>query len=299
MDVETKRLDDYISMGRYVILICVLAELMILPQVSSIFYMMYAGASPSLSACGEDLTFDPELDEKEACRLYHQLASENCSTPSLRYEFKSVNVEWNYICENANIIKNSISIQMIGVLAGSLVFGQLSDLYGRRKGLLGTMTGVALSSLITAKSTTLVHFTVIRTIVGFFTGGGIAVLNVFVIENIPKRHRMWINMVITWSPNFIPMAVLAWFSADWRTLTVVNAIACVPGILFCLIWIRESPQWLLQRGRISEACEIMRRDFECSEESNLNDVVEKEYQLICRDGSRKKTLLIRSSVLFR
>ncbi|VDM56794.1 unnamed protein product [Angiostrongylus costaricensis] len=217
MDERTKRLDDYISMGRYVILVCVLAELMILPQVSSMYYMMYAGASPSLSACGDDLIFDPELDEKEVCRLYQQVALENCSASSLRYEFKSVNVEWNYICENASIIKNSISVQMIGVLTGSVVFGQLSDLYGRRKGMLGTMTGMAVSLLLVAKSATLVQFTVTRTIVGFFTGGSIA------------------------------------------------------------IWIRESPQWLLQRGRVNEAIEIMRGEFNCFKETDMNDVIEKEY----------------------
>uniref|UniRef100_A0A0K0DE66 MFS domain-containing protein n=1 Tax=Angiostrongylus cantonensis TaxID=6313 RepID=A0A0K0DE66_ANGCA len=272
MDEGTKRLDDYISMGRYVILVCVLAELMILPQVSSMYYMMYAGASPSLSACGDDLIFDPELDEKEVCRLYHHVALENCSAPSFRYEFKSVNVEWNYICENANIIKNSISVQMIGVLTGSVVFGQLSDLYGRRK-----VSGMAASLLLVAKSATLVQFTVTRTIVGFFTGGSIAVLNVFIMENIPKRHRMWINMVITWSPNIMPMALMAWLSAYWRTLAVANAATCVPGILFCLIWIKESPQWLLQRGRINEAIEIMRREFNCFKERDMNNVVEKEY----------------------
>lgn len=36
-------LDDYIQMGKYVLLVCLAAELLILPQVSSMFYMMYAG----------------------------------------------------------------------------------------------------------------------------------------------------------------------------------------------------------------------------------------------------------------
>lgn len=38
-----KRLDDFVHFGRYVVYICIVAELMILTQVSSMFYMVYAG----------------------------------------------------------------------------------------------------------------------------------------------------------------------------------------------------------------------------------------------------------------
>ncbi|KIH67209.1 hypothetical protein ANCDUO_02465 [Ancylostoma duodenale] len=141
-----KRLDDYIELGRYVVCICILAELMILPQVSSMVYMMYAGASPSLASCEDGRIFDSGLEEKE----------------------------WNHFCGNSKAIKNSISIQMLGVLGGSLVFGQISDLFGRRKGLLGTMAGMAVGWVFVAKSATLTQFTIARTVVGFFCGGSIA-----------------------------------------------------------------------------------------------------------------------------
>ncbi|KAK6056699.1 hypothetical protein COOONC_05793 [Cooperia oncophora] len=88
-------------------------------------------------------------------------------------------------------------MQMIGVLIGSALFGQISDSFGRRKGMLVTMTGMAIGWIFVAKSPDLRLFTISRTVVGFFTGGSISVLNVFIMENIPKKHRMWINMAIT------------------------------------------------------------------------------------------------------
>ncbi|VDM70440.1 unnamed protein product [Strongylus vulgaris] len=92
-DKETKRLDDYIKFGPYVICVCILAELMILPQVSSMVYMMYAGASPKLASCEDGSVFDSALEEKEVCTIYHEIESHNCSSPMLSYQFKSVNVE--------------------------------------------------------------------------------------------------------------------------------------------------------------------------------------------------------------
>lgn len=41
--LETHGLDDYIIMGKYVMFVCIAAELLIIPQVFSMFYMMYAG----------------------------------------------------------------------------------------------------------------------------------------------------------------------------------------------------------------------------------------------------------------
>ncbi|PIO71295.1 hypothetical protein TELCIR_06810 [Teladorsagia circumcincta] len=102
------------------------------------------------------------------------------------------------------------------------------------------------------------------------------------MENIPKKHRMWINMAITWSPNMLPFAAMAWLTGEWRSLALVNAIVCVPGLVFCFLCIHESPRWLIQRGKVVQAQEIMRREFGISKEGliheNLHDVVRGEYE---------------------
>lgn len=136
-----------------------MSELMILPQVSSQFYMMFAGglnwqpfkfcvlgAAPRVVGCEGSQMFDESLDDKEMCQEYISLGS-NCSEPQLDYQFHSINVEvtssyilkgvffpfqWGYVCQAAKIVKNSISVQMFGVLVGSVVFGQLSDTFGRK-----------------------------------------------------------------------------------------------------------------------------------------------------------------------
>ncbi|VDP50329.1 unnamed protein product [Heligmosomoides polygyrus] len=158
--------------------------------------------------------------------------------------------------------------------------------------MLATSIGMTIGWVLVAFSTNLTLFTLTRTAVGFFTGGSISVLNVFIMENIPKKHRMWINMAITWAPNMIPFAVMAWLTAEWRSLAMVNAVVCIPGLLFCFFCIHESPRWLIQRRRLDEAREIMSREYGTSKDGlvheSFDDVVKAESELLHRAESKKR-----------
>ncbi|KAF1755464.1 hypothetical protein GCK72_022033 [Caenorhabditis remanei] len=286
---EAHGLDDYIQMGGYVLLVCLAAELLILPQVSSMFYMMYAGAAPRVLSC-DNTVFDSQLEGKEICFEIDRIG--NCSHPNFQYQFKSINVEYNYFCDTSKLVKNSISIQMIGVLTGSIVFGQISDSFGRKIGTQFASIGMFIGWLIVVQSRNLLHFTVSRTILGFFTGGSVSVINVFIMENIPKKHRMWINMAITWSPNMPIYSLFAWIAGDWKTLAYINAFVCLPGFFFFQFFIHESPRWLVTKGKISEAVQVLKRQLKTSNQlhlihEDLEDNLNMEYAKTVKQNTRK------------
>ncbi|KIH52596.1 hypothetical protein ANCDUO_17300 [Ancylostoma duodenale] len=130
-------------------------------------YMVYAGISPTINGCGS-VAFN---SSSEACEILSGLrAASNCA-PNIDYQFKSVNVEFDLLCEDGHLVKNSISIQMLGVLIGAMISGQMSDRYGRKTVLIASLLGVSVFSLGTALAFTFVQFTVLRAVVGIFTGG--------------------------------------------------------------------------------------------------------------------------------
>lgn len=57
---------------------------------------------------------------------------------------------------------------------------------------------------------------------------------VFMVENIPRKDRMWIQNSITWSPNLILFPFVAWLCQDWRTMSVVIAASSIATFLACL-----------------------------------------------------------------
>ncbi|CAI5450626.1 unnamed protein product [Caenorhabditis angaria] len=272
-------LDDYIIMGRYVIFVCIAAELLILPQVSAMFYMIYAGAAPRVVSCAGQ-HFDELLEGKEICFKLEEMP--NCTHPDFRYQFKSVNVEWKYFCKTSKLVKNSISIQMLGAIVGSITFGQISDSFGRKIGSQIALIGMMLSWLIVAKTEDLFQFTIARVITAFFAGGSISIINVFIMENIPKKHRMWINMLITWSPNMPVYAFLAYLAESWDRLALINALVCIPGIVFFQFFIHESPRWLITKGKLEEAKQVLHKQFKTSKQEYLmgeefDDILHLEY----------------------
>ncbi|KAK5985643.1 MFS domain-containing protein [Trichostrongylus colubriformis] len=145
---------------------------------------------------------------------------------------------------------------MFSVLIGALVSGQLSDRFGRKPVLIISLAGMGVFSLATVFSTTFLQFNILRAIVGIFTGALSAVFGVYLIENIPKHHRMWINTIVTWSPNFIIYPIIAYFCYDWRNLALFSFIISLITIVN-LLCLHESPRWLIHHGRIEEARRVL------------------------------------------
>jgi hypothetical protein len=241
---------DFPKFGYYSMFFLILQEAIYLPQCANMTSMIYAGFSPTLESCG-DYSFS-NLSSIEACSRYSQLQNVTSCTPILSTQFQSVAYEFKYFCSSISKVKQSISFQMLGVLLGAVAFGQLSDLFGRRRIMLLCSIGAGILNWFASNSPNLFWFTIYQFSSLFFTGGINTICTVFLMETIPKKHRLWANLAISWSPNYIIIAIIAYFCQTWRMFYKVLGLLNIPTIIL-LFMAYESPRWLIQRGNLKKA----------------------------------------------
>ncbi|CAD5231345.1 unnamed protein product [Bursaphelenchus xylophilus] len=280
-ELKQLKLDDLFRLGKYAALVSITAEFLILLQLGNMFYMMYAGVEPGLVSCGP-VNLQNFTHRKDRCEAFAQAKDRYKCTPELNIQFNSVSSDWNYICADVRQVKRSISWQMLAIIPGAVIGGQLSDLYGRRRIMLVGILCVMVCQVLVYFSPDLLWFTIIRSITQLFNGGIIAIQMVFTVENLPKNHRFWLTNLITWSPNMIVYALMAWATQNWQHLTLLMAALCIPAWIF-LFFLSESPRFLIQKHRFDDAKRELQRiariDGVVVAEEMMERVVESERAL--------------------
>jgi MFS family permease len=150
------------------------------------------------------------------------------------------------------------SFYLIGAVLGSLVFGWLTDRYGRKVFFFVTLATYLVGVLLTAFSWNLASFAVFRFITGAGIGGEYAAINSAIDELIPARLRGRVDIMINGS-YWIGAALGSGatlllldprlFGVDfgWRLGFGIGA-ALGLCILFVRHWVPESPRWLITHG---------------------------------------------------
>jgi MFS family permease len=170
------------------------------------------------------------------------------------------------------------SAYVAGACLGALLFGQLTDRFGRKKLFLVTLGVYTVATVLTAFSMNPMWYFAARFLTGAGIGGEYAAINSAIDELIPAKYRGRVDVAINGSfwvgaaggalltiplldPNVIDQA---W---GWRLAFGLGAILAV-GILIVRRQVPESPRWLFIHGREQEGEEIV-RDIErtVSEES--------------------------------
>jgi MFS family permease len=164
---------------------------------------------------------------------------------------------------------------ILGACLGALVFGRLTDLYGRKKLFLITLAVYLTATVLTAFSKNPLWFYACRFFTGTGIGGEYAAINSAVDELIPARVRGRVDLAINgsfWVGTFcgsllaVPLLDPRFFPVDlgWR-------LAFGLGALFglCILFVRrsvpESPRWMFMHGQARQAEELVsgiERDIE-------------------------------------
>uniref|UniRef100_UPI003AAE8FB3 solute carrier family 22 member 7a n=1 Tax=Centroberyx gerrardi TaxID=166262 RepID=UPI003AAE8FB3 len=162
--------------------------------------------------------------------------------------------EWDLVCENKKLNQALATFFFIGVTLGAILFGQLSDKFGRKSMLLVSFTASGMFGVISAFSTSYTMFAVTRTLSGVALTGMSIISLALGIEWTDVKHRTFTGTIISlsWSVGNMLLALLAYCIRDWRHLMLAVTSPCVAAIISWW-WIPESARWLLVNGRVEEA----------------------------------------------
>jgi len=154
-------------------------------------------------------------------------------------------------------------IYVAGACIGALVFGYLTDRFGRKKLFIITLGLYLVATVATAFSFTPMWFFVCRFLTGAGIGGEYAAINSAIDELIPARRRGAVDLAINGSywlgtafGAILTVFLLnpALFAPDvgWR---LAFGLGAVLGLVILLVRrnVPESPRWMFIHGRDEEA----------------------------------------------
>nr|XP_006990880.1 solute carrier family 22 member 7 isoform X1 [Peromyscus maniculatus bairdii] len=170
-------------------------------------------------------------------------------------EFSSTTAtEWDLVCEQRGLNKVISTCFFIGVLLGAVVYGYLSDRFGRRRLLLVTYVSSLVLTLASAASVNYVMFVLTRTLTGAALAGFTIIVLPLELEWLDVEHRIVAGVISSafWTGGVLLLALVGYLIRSWRWLLLAVTLPCVPGII-SIWWVPESARWLLTQGRVEEA----------------------------------------------
>ncbi|PEE67716.1 MFS transporter [Bacillus thuringiensis] len=120
------------------------------------------------------------------------------------------------------------SINSIGMAVGALIFGILSDKIGRKSVFIITLLLFSIGSGLTALTTTLAMFLVLRFVIGMGLGGELPVASTLVSESVEAHERGKIVVLLEsfWAGGWLIAALISYFvipKYGWEVAMVLSA----------------------------------------------------------------------------
>ncbi|OLR92175.1 MFS transporter [Actinokineospora bangkokensis] len=156
------------------------------------------------------------------------------------------------------------ALYILGACLGALLFGQLTDRFGRKKLFILTLVIYIVATVATAFAFTPWLFFLTRFITGAGIGGEYSAIHSAIDELIPARVRGRVDLLISgsyWLGSALgagaAVFLLSALPADlgWRLAFGIGAVLAL-AILLVRRHVPESPRWLFIHGRAEEAEQV-------------------------------------------
>ncbi|WP_300729179.1 MFS transporter [Pseudomonas sp.] len=157
---------------------------------------------------------------------------------------------------------------LIGIFFGGLIFGRVTDVIGRQLMYTIDLVALVVCSVLCAFVETAWQIILLRFLIGIAIGADYPIATSLLAEWLPTKRRaaMLGSLVVAWFvgatvATFLGFAMVEYLGEDsWRWMLASSG---VPGVIILLMRLGtpESPRWLIAKGRIEEAREVVKKVF--------------------------------------
>ena len=190
----------------------------------------------------------------------------------LSFVIAALSVDWGLSSTEMGWIG---SVNSIGMAVGALLFGVLADKVGRKKIFMWTLILFSVASGVSAFTTTLTAFLVLRFFIGMGLGGELPVASTLVSESVKaeERGRIVVLLESFWAGGWLIAAIISYFviPADiwpiegWRVALLLTALPAIYAV-YIRIKLPDSSQFAVKE--LSKKRSVFQ---------NMRDVWSKEY----------------------
>ncbi|XP_010015248.1 PREDICTED: solute carrier family 22 member 7 [Nestor notabilis] len=188
----------------------------------------------------------------------------------------TIATQWDLVCEHRGLNQATATFFFIGVTIGAVIFGYLSDRFGRKAMLQLSLVCSVVFGMLSAASVSYSMLAITRTLTGVALSGVSLIVLPLGMEWVDIQHRTFSGILtsIFWSIGNMLLAMVAYLVREWHWLLVAVTGPCLLSIV-CLWWVPESARWLIANGQVKQAhrnllrCARMngRKDFTVSPEA--------------------------------
>ncbi|KAM8758181.1 solute carrier family 22 member 14-like [Rhynchonycteris naso] len=166
--------------------------------------------------------------------------------------------EFDLVCGKQFNMEAQQTVFMAGLVMGSLVFGFISDRFGRYTSLLLSIMGMIIFGFGSAFVSTFQQYRIYRFMVSQALVGYSVTSMSLVTEWLTGEHRAH-GIILNhcfYAVGFLFLAGLSYTFAHWRLLFLVGGAPAF--FLISYIWILpESPRWLMAKGKMKKAKQVL------------------------------------------
>ncbi|XP_015267344.1 PREDICTED: solute carrier family 22 member 7-like [Gekko japonicus] len=166
----------------------------------------------------------------------------------------TIATQWDLVCDQRSLNQATATFFFIGVTLGAVIFGYLSDRFGRKTMLLVSFVCTLIFGLVSSASVTYSMLAVTRTLTGIAICGLSLIVAPLGMEWVDTQHRSYSGIMTSffWSFGNMFLALIAYLVRDWHWLLLVATLPWLLGII-SMWWLAESARWLLVKGKLKRA----------------------------------------------